>query len=90
MYTRGMRFPPAILAIGRNYADHARELGNEVPDAPLVFLKPNTSVIGPGEPIVRPAETSDLHYEGELAVVIGRICRRVPPERAAEPAQSPG
>ncbi len=51
---------------------------------PLVFLKPNTSVIGTGEPIVRPAETENLHYEGELAVVIGRICRRVPPERVAE------
>ena len=73
-----------IVGVGRNYAEHARELGNEVPDAPLVFLKPNTSVIGPGEPIVRPPETDDLHYEGELAIVIGRICRRVPPERAAD------
>ena len=73
-----------VVGIGRNYADHAREQGAEVPAEPLVFLKPNTSVIGPGEPIVRPAETDDLHYEGELAVVIGRICRRVPPERAAE------
>jgi 2-keto-4-pentenoate hydratase/2-oxohepta-3-ene-1,7-dioic acid hydratase in catechol pathway len=73
-----------IVGVGRNYAEHARELGNEVPDAPLVFFKPNTSVIGPGEPIIRPPETDDLHYEGELAIVIGRICRRVPPEQAAD------
>ena len=73
-----------VIGIGRNYAAHAAELGNELPDAPIIFSKPNTSVIGPGEPIVYPVETSDLHYEGELAVVIGRICRRVPPERAAE------
>jgi 2-keto-4-pentenoate hydratase/2-oxohepta-3-ene-1,7-dioic acid hydratase in catechol pathway len=55
-----------------------------VPAKPLVFLKPNTSVIGPGDGIVYPPETSDLHYEGELAVVIGRICRYVPPERVSE------
>ncbi len=73
-----------VIGIGRNYADHAKELGNEVPTAPLMFSKPNTSVIGPGEPIIHPVETSNLHYEGELAVVIGRICRRVPVERAAE------
>jgi 2-keto-4-pentenoate hydratase/2-oxohepta-3-ene-1,7-dioic acid hydratase in catechol pathway len=73
-----------IIGVGRNYAEHAAERGVEVPESPLVFLKPNTSVIGPGEPIVYPAETSNLHYEGELAVVIGRICRRVPVERAAD------
>ena len=70
--------------MGRNYAEHAAELGNEVPTTPLTFFKPNTAVIGPGEAIVQPPETSDLQFEGELAVVIGRICRRVPPERAAE------
>ncbi len=73
-----------VVGIGRNYAAHAAELGNEVPDEPLVFLKPNTSVIGPGEAIVRPATTNNLHYEGELAVVIGRICRDVPKERVAD------
>ena len=73
-----------VIGIGRNYAAHAAELGNEVPDQPVIFSKPNTSVIGPGEPIVYPSETKDLHYEGELAVVIGRICRRVPVERAAD------
>lgn len=73
-----------VIGFGRNYAAHAAELGNQVPETPVMFLKPNTSVIGPGETIVRPPETSELHYEGELAVVIGRIARRVPPERAAE------
>ncbi|MEJ7757056.1 MAG: fumarylacetoacetate hydrolase family protein [Nocardioidaceae bacterium] len=68
-----------VLGIGRNYADHAAEMGNEVPAEPLVFLKPNTSVIGPGDPIVVPASRApDVHFEGELAVVIGRICRDVP------------
>jgi 2-keto-4-pentenoate hydratase/2-oxohepta-3-ene-1,7-dioic acid hydratase in catechol pathway len=73
-----------VVAVGRNYAEHAREMGNEVPDTPLVFLKPNTSVIGPGEPIIYPPTTNELSYEGELAVVIGRICRDVPIERVAE------
>jgi len=73
-----------VACIGKNYADHIAELGGPVPPEPVVFLKPNTSVIGPGEPIVRPPETKMLHYEGELAVVIGRICRRVPQERAAD------
>ncbi len=73
-----------VIGIGRNYAAHAAELNNPVPDAPLLFIKPNTAVIGPGEPIVYPPETENLHSEGELAVVIGRICRRVPRDRAAE------
>ena len=73
-----------IVAIGKNYAAHAAEFNSSVPDEPLVFLKPNTSVIGPGEPIVYPPETTNLHFEAELAIVIGRICRRVPAERAAE------
>lgn len=73
-----------VVAVGRNYADHAAELGDEVPPEPLIFLKPNTSVIGPGEPIIRPELSTDVHYEGELAVVIGRFCRKVPAQRAAE------
>jgi len=73
-----------VVGIGKNYAAHAAEFNSKVPDEPLVFLKPNTSVIGPGEPIVYPPETENLHFEGELAIVIGRICRRVPRERAAE------
>ena len=73
-----------VVAIGRNYAAHAAELGNEVPEVPLIFFKPNTSVIGPGEPIIYPSTTKELAYEGELAVVIGRICRDVPAERVPE------
>ncbi|GAA0191629.1 MULTISPECIES: fumarylacetoacetate hydrolase family protein [unclassified Aeromicrobium] len=69
-----------VVGIGRNYAAHAAELGNDVPERPLVFLKPNTSVVGPGDPIVYPAQSSDVHFEGELAVVIGRICKDVPAE----------
>jgi 2-keto-4-pentenoate hydratase/2-oxohepta-3-ene-1,7-dioic acid hydratase in catechol pathway len=73
-----------VVGIGRNYAEHADELGNDVPSEPLVFLKPNTSVIGPMEPIVYPLQSGDVHYEGELGVVIGRICREVPAAQAAE------
>jgi 2-keto-4-pentenoate hydratase/2-oxohepta-3-ene-1,7-dioic acid hydratase in catechol pathway len=73
-----------VVCIGRNYVAHAEELGNEVPTEPLVFLKPNTSVIGPFDPIVYPRQSSNVHYEGELGVVIGRICRDVPPERAGD------
>ena len=73
-----------VVGIGRNYAAHAAEMGSEVPGEPLMFLKPNTSVVGPGDPIFYPPQTQELHYEGELAVVIGRICRDVPPEQATD------
>ncbi len=73
-----------VVGIGRNYAAHADEMGAARPDEPLMFLKPNTSVIGPNEPIVHPRQTEELHYEGELAVVIGRICRDVPKEKATD------
>lgn len=73
-----------VVGIGRNYAAHAAEMGSDLPDEPLMFLKPNTSVIGPGDPIFYPPQTQNLHFEGELAVVIGRICRDVPPEQATD------
>jgi 2-keto-4-pentenoate hydratase/2-oxohepta-3-ene-1,7-dioic acid hydratase in catechol pathway len=73
-----------VVCVGRNYADHAAELGNDVPEEPLLFLKPNTSVIGPGDPISYPRQSQDVHYEGELAVVIRRICRDVPAQRARD------
>ena len=73
-----------VVGVGRNYAAHAAELGNEVPVVPLLFFKPNTSVIGPDEPIIYPEPVHEMAYEGELAVVIGRICRDVPPERVDE------
>jgi 2-keto-4-pentenoate hydratase/2-oxohepta-3-ene-1,7-dioic acid hydratase in catechol pathway len=59
-------------------------MGGQVPDEPLMFLKPNTSVSGPGDPIFYPRQTGELHFEGELAVVIGRICRDVPVEKYAD------
>jgi 2-keto-4-pentenoate hydratase/2-oxohepta-3-ene-1,7-dioic acid hydratase in catechol pathway len=73
-----------VVGIGRNYAAHAAELGHDVPAEPLMFLKPNTSVVGPGDPVFYPRQTHELHYEGELAVVIGRICRDVDPERVPD------
>jgi 2-keto-4-pentenoate hydratase/2-oxohepta-3-ene-1,7-dioic acid hydratase in catechol pathway len=73
-----------VVCVGRNYLAHAEELGNEVPKEPLIFLKPNTSVIGPRDGIVYPEQTNDLHFEGELAIVIGRICRDLPKERVQE------
>ena len=73
-----------VVCVGRNYADHAAELGNDVPAEPMIFLKPNTSVIGPRDGIVYPEQTNDLQFEGELAIVIGRICRDLPKERAEE------
>ena len=73
-----------IVAVGRNYAAHAAELDHELPEEPLMFLKPNTSVIGPGDQIFYPPQSERVDYEGELAVVIGRICRDVPPEQATD------
>jgi 2-keto-4-pentenoate hydratase/2-oxohepta-3-ene-1,7-dioic acid hydratase in catechol pathway len=73
------------VAIGKNYAEHARETGSEPPAEPLIFLKPSTSVIGPGDPIVRPARLSQrVDFEGELAIVFGRLCRDVPAGRVPE------
>ncbi|WP_326798747.1 fumarylacetoacetate hydrolase family protein [Streptomyces sp. NBC_01808] len=76
--------PNKVVAIGRNYAEHAAELGNEVPEVPVTFFKPSTSVIGPGDPIAYPSFSEDLQHEAELAVVIGRLCRDVPLERAQD------
>lgn len=73
-----------VVAVGRNYRAHAEELGNEVPSEPMLFFKPNTSVIGPGDTIVRPRQSQFTSFEGELAVVIGAIAKNVAAERAAE------
>ncbi len=73
-----------VVGIGKNYAAHAAEMGGEVPAEPLMFLKPNTSVVGPGDPVFYPRQSGNVHYEGELAVVIGRICRDVSPERVPD------
>jgi 2-keto-4-pentenoate hydratase/2-oxohepta-3-ene-1,7-dioic acid hydratase in catechol pathway len=73
--------PTKLVCVGRNYADHAKELGNTVPDHPMLFLKPPSSVIGPDCPIVLP-DSQEVHFEGELAVVIGKRCRHVPATQA--------
>jgi 2-keto-4-pentenoate hydratase/2-oxohepta-3-ene-1,7-dioic acid hydratase in catechol pathway len=70
-----------IVCIGKNYADHAAEMGGVVPDEPIIFIKPNTTVIGPGDTIVWPAMAPSIDYEAELAIVIGRVCKEVPKER---------
>jgi 2-keto-4-pentenoate hydratase/2-oxohepta-3-ene-1,7-dioic acid hydratase in catechol pathway len=73
-----------VVCVGKNYHDHAAEMGGEAPAAPLLFLKPNTAVIGPGDSIVRPPQSERTDFEGELAVVIGRIAKNVPAERALD------
>lgn len=76
--------PSKVICIGKNYADHAREMGGEAPPEPIIFLKPSTAVCGAGDPIFRPVPISErVDYEGELAVVIGRLCSQVPAELAS-------
>jgi 2-keto-4-pentenoate hydratase/2-oxohepta-3-ene-1,7-dioic acid hydratase in catechol pathway len=76
MPTRKIR-PGKIVCVGRNYREHAKELGNEVPKEPLIFLKPPSSVIWDGEAIVLPAASSRVEHEGEIGVVIGKTLTRV-------------
>jgi 2-keto-4-pentenoate hydratase/2-oxohepta-3-ene-1,7-dioic acid hydratase in catechol pathway len=77
--------PSKVIAIGQNYAEHAREMGGEPPAEPVLFLKPSTAVCGPGDPIRYPVGlTGRVDYEGELAVVIGRLCREVPAGQAGD------
>ena len=76
--------PPKILAIGLNYRAHAEETGAKIPKRPVVFTKQATSVTGPFDDIYLPPETTMLDYEGELGIVIGKRCRRVPKEHAKE------
>lgn len=66
--------PTKIVCVGRNYAAHAAELGNEVPKEPLIFLKPPSAVVGPGDPIVLTPQSQRVEHEGELALVVGRRC----------------
>jgi 2-keto-4-pentenoate hydratase/2-oxohepta-3-ene-1,7-dioic acid hydratase in catechol pathway len=74
--------PSKIVCVGRNYADHARELGNEVPSAPLLFLKPPSAIIGNGESIILPPASQRVEFEAEIGVVIGRRMHRAAPEDA--------
>jgi 2-keto-4-pentenoate hydratase/2-oxohepta-3-ene-1,7-dioic acid hydratase in catechol pathway len=69
--------PSKIVCVGRNYAEHAKELGNEVPQEPLLFLKAPSSVISDGEPILIPKQSEQVEHEGELGVVIGRQCKNL-------------
>jgi 2-keto-4-pentenoate hydratase/2-oxohepta-3-ene-1,7-dioic acid hydratase in catechol pathway len=75
--------PSKVICIGKNYADHAREMGGEPPADPVMFLKPSTSVIGPDAAIKLPPDSTRVDFEGELAAVIGRPCRDVPAAQAA-------
>jgi len=76
--------PTKILCVGRNYVDHAKELGNPVPQMPLIFMKPPSSVIGTGDTILLPPQSSQVEHEGELVAVIGRRARNILAENAAE------
>ena len=81
--TTGQHFPIGkILCIGRNYAEHIKELGNATPEAPVIFIKPASSVIGEGETIVIPSDSHDCHHEAELAVLIGRQAKNVDAQTA--------
>ncbi|WP_029150937.1 fumarylacetoacetate hydrolase family protein [Microbacterium indicum] len=72
-----------VVCVGKNYRDHAQEMGGEPPAEPLLFFKPNTSVIGPNDAIVRPSQSDDTQWEGELAIVIGAIAKNIAKEDAA-------
>lgn len=72
--------PTKVIAVGKNYVDHAAEMGSDVPESPIIFLKPPTAVIGPLAPIKLPPESQNVHHEAELAVVMGKVTRNVAPE----------
>ena len=73
-----------VVCIGKNYADHAAEMGSDVPEEPIIFLKPNTSVIGPNDLIQWPSSSERVDHEAELAIVISKICKEVPKERVKD------
>ena len=77
-----MNRPGKIVCVGRNYRDHAKEMGNDVPKEPLIFLKPPSSTIGNGEPIVLPRQSAHVEHEGEIGVTIGRTLRRAGADEA--------
>jgi len=83
-----MTRPGKIVCVGRNYRHHAKELGNEVPKEPLIFLKPPSSLIGNGESVVLPPQSSQVEHEGEIGVIIGRRLSRVSSAEARRGIQS--
>lgn len=83
-----MTRPTKIVCVGRNYRDHAKEMGNDVPAEPLIFLKPPSSVIKDGDPIVLPPQSAQVEHEGEIGVVIGRTLRRVSSQEASTAVQA--
>ena len=76
--------PSKVVCVGKNYADHAKEMGGEVPAEPVIFIKPNTTVIGEGDYIVLPPQSVNVHHEAELAIVIGALAKNVEVDRADE------
>lgn len=76
--------PGKILAVGKNYAEHAREMASEVPELPILFMKPPSAIIGPGDAILLPPQSQRVEHEAELAVIIGQKCRWVTPQEARD------
>jgi 2-keto-4-pentenoate hydratase/2-oxohepta-3-ene-1,7-dioic acid hydratase in catechol pathway len=74
--------PSKVVCVGKNYLEHAQEMGGPVPEEPILFMKPSTAVIGPGDPIPRPSWVGRVDHEGELGIVIGRLARHVRVEEA--------
>jgi len=83
-----MHRPGKIVCVGRNYRDHAKEMGNDVPKEPLIFLKPPSSVIADGEPIVLPPQSGQVEHEGEIGVTVGKTLRRASAHEAREAIQA--
>ncbi len=76
--------PTKVVCVGRNYVDHASERGTDVPEEPVIFLKPATSVIGPDAPVIHPSISNQVHHEAELAAIVGRVARNVRAEDASQ------
>jgi len=74
--------PPKIICLGLNYRDHAEEAGADIPDEPIIFMKPRTAIVGPDEPIMRPTFVKELDYEAELAIIIGKKGKNIPVSEA--------
>lgn len=76
--------PSKVMAVGKNYVDHADEMASDVPEEPLIFMKPATSVVGPNAHVVKPSISDEVHHEAELAVVIGKVARNIRAEDASQ------